>query len=306
MSNNLSKIIEKFGNDYSTTNGEEIRFNCPFCERRRGKADKGKKLYVNTKSLWFYCFKCGAKGKVSKSEAAHGVYEQILNMKSSMEHLESEDDENMFYVPNLKITPDSVAYEYCIKRGIDEDKIKFYNIRLGVDELFGRIVIPNEIYGSGNWTDMFSARSYIGQTPKYFNPSGAKKTNSVFNLHNIKEGCDDLIVVEGAITAICAGRDAVAVYGCHPSDQQLKSIIDKNPKRIYCVLDNDAAGHDPNEQLSEIFRSQLRDSEVYLVWMPEGIDAADMGENLFKKYVEKNKILCQGKVYVRLMSCMKG
>ena len=38
--------------------GDEVRYNCPFCEEIRGKADDDGKLYFNVKKDKGYCFKC--------------------------------------------------------------------------------------------------------------------------------------------------------------------------------------------------------------------------------------------------------
>lgn len=302
---NLDIIIDRFGRDYNKASGDEINYNCPFCESKRGKKDNDGKLYVNVVSLKFYCFKCHSKGRLSRRrlESVYGVYDNLLEYSKSSDESDEDSGDNMFYIPNTTIVKGSMAYNYCMDRGIDEEKIRFYNIRLGLGDLFGRIVIPNMIIGdSGVWTDMFSSRTYIGQTPKYKNPEGCKKTHSVFNLHNIKEGCDDIYVVEGAITAICAGKEAVAVYGCHPSNQQISSILSKKPKNIYCVLDNDSAGRHPNELLADTFSRSRDVGNVYLVYMPVGIDAADMGELRFKEYVMNNKIPYNPGVYTSIMS----
>ena len=151
---------------------------------------------------------------------------------------------------------------------------------------------------------MFSARTYLGQEPKYRNPDGCKKTHSVFNLHNINIG-GDIYVNEGAITAIFAGRSAVATYGCHPSDQQIKAILDKRPKNLYCTLDGDEAGLGPNEELAKTFSRKIIDGNVYLVYMPKDMDAADMGEKRYKEYVMDNRILYYSNVYTSVASYFK-
>lgn len=288
-----NEITSKFGNDY-LENGNEIRYCCPFCEHRRGKADTDYKLYANRTSGLFYCFKCGAKGYLG--EKKEKSYKTAIDVYSRISDLYSEDiivdnkNENVFYITDNKIEKGTVAYDYCINRNITEEKIKYYDLRLGDDDLFGRIIIPNETYGvRGIWCDTFSARSYIGQIPKYKNPVGVKKSEIVFNLHRIEKGVGDIYGVEGAITAICAGKEAVAFYGCCPSDKQIQMVASKNPKNFYAVLDNDEAGRPNNIKLAEKM-SKLIDGNVYIVYMPEGKDASDLGEYEFKKYCNENKI----------------
>ena len=300
---NLELIEERFGTDHiRESSHNELRFNCPFCLKKRGKADDDKKLYVNEESLKFYCFKCGSKGKIRTvsvaAESCYGVYEKLLN-RSREDDSKEDSDDNMFYIPVTKISKGTVAYNYCLKRGITEELIDYYDIRLGIQDLTGRIVIPNNVYGKC-WTDMYSARTVMNQIPKYKNPIGAKKNNIVFNLKNIKEGQERVIIVEGVITAICGGKDCVAVYGCHPSDSQLKQIISKYPKSIYCVLDNDDAGNSGTIQLLNWLGSSEYQGKIYRVKMPRDTDACDMGYEKFRNYIEDHKKEYIGGVYSKL------
>ena len=299
-----NEITSKFGNDY-IENGDEIRYCCPFCEIRRGKADHDYKLYANQSNGLFHCFKCGARGYLGEKEEHSNsnidVYGRLNDLYSQITVVNS-NDENVFYITDRKIEKGSVAYDYCIERNITEEKIKYYDLRLGVGELFGRIIIPNETYGvRGIWCDTYSARSYIGQIPKYKNPSGVKKSEIVFNLHRIEKGADDIYGVEGAITAICAGKEAVAFYGCCPSDKQISMVASKKPKNFYAVLDNDEAGR-PNNLILADKMSKLIDGNVYLVYMPEGKDASDLGEYAFKEYCKNNRLEYVSGAYKSIMN----
>lgn len=189
-SDKLLIITEKFGLNYLPASKENIHYCCPFCLSRRGKEDHDYKLYVSVPKLKFYCFKCGAKGALYNRAVLSNdsVYKSIVDLCNNQEEEDTE-EYNMFYLPNRGITKGTLAHEYLLKRGISDDLIKYYNIRIGIDNLFGRIVVPNILYGQDeSWTDMYSARSYTNQDPKYKNPEGCKKTNSVFNLHNQKKG----------------------------------------------------------------------------------------------------------------------
>lgn len=290
--NNLRMIVDAFGSSYIISN-DQLRYNCPFCEKRRGKADTDYKLYVSTTNLMFYCFKCESKGRIKKqSVESDGIYHYVQNLLSFDNVEATESDDNTFYLPNVSIPDNSVAMKYLIDRGFTKDDIEFYNIRLGTGSLFGRVVVPNELYGSC-WTDMYSARSYLNQTPKYRNPEGASKTSSVFNINNLKEG-DECYVVEGVFTAIAAGRNAVAIYGCHPSEEQITKIRDKHFSKIYCILDNDSAGVRGQAELSDKLYKSCIGSDIYTVKMPEGKDAADMKRDEFISYVAEHHKLYEG------------
>lgn len=308
----LEQAILKFGTDYvHDKKNDELMYVCPFCESKIGKIKTDRKLYVNVKfgdykkSGKFHCFRCGTKGRLGKSKIhiddTSGVYKELLRMDEYENNVENDEDEdNMFYVKNTFIEDNTIAFNYLKNRGITREHINYYHLRLGVDDLYGRIVIPNQIFGrEGVWTDMYQARSYLNQIPKYKNPDGAKKSSVVFNLHNQVKG-GDIVIVEGAITAICGGRNCVGVYGCHPSKHQIKSILEKEPKSIICCLDNDPAGRQGNKELLEKLNQEYR-GDLFQVIMPEGIDAADMGEEEFRKYVDKNKFRYYSSVYSSLM-----
>lgn len=305
--NLLSKAISVFGSDYYGPFEGEIRYNCPFCEKRRGKKDDDYKLYVHIgsenrkKSGKYFCFKCHAKGRLVREYSSDDVYSSIVNLYKDNSNTEDDENDNTFYVPNIEIPKDSLAHEYLAKRGINDDLIDYYNMKLGIDGLFGRIVIPNIMY-SPIWTDMYSSRSYINQIPKYKNPAGVKKTQSVFNLHRIKEG-GVCYVNEGVITAICAGKDACATYGSSPSDEQIAMIVNKHFDRIYCTYDNDESGLKGSVELSEKLASRVdKSTEVYVVTMPPGVDAADIGEKEYKKYVHDHAYPYRSEVYSKLIN----
>ena len=293
-SRNLSIIEERFGTDYKQASHGEITYNCPFCLKKRGKADNDHKLYVNTNSLKFHCFKCGASGRLKSiqinTDGAFGVYEDLLKLKlqdTTLDCTDEDEGDNMFYLPVTKIEHGTVAYNYCNKRGITDELISYYDIRLGVNDLVGRIVIPNNIYGSC-WTDMYSARTVIDQIPKYKNPVGANKTDIVFNLKSIKDYQDQVIIVEGVITAICGGKDCVATYGCHPSDSQVKQILEKNPKSIICCYDGDEAGQTGLIELLFKLEASMYKGKIYYVIMPKDQDACDMGYIKYREYLKDN------------------
>jgi hypothetical protein len=204
----------------------------------------------------------------------------------------------------VRIPSNSEAYNYCVKRGITDYLIDRYDIRFGIDNLFGRIVVPNITYGNRKiWTDIYSARSYINQTPKYYMPEDCNKNNIVFNLHNISDGCDNIFINEGVITSIFAGETSVAVFGSKPSEKQLSLISSKKAKNYYCTLDGDAAGRLPNQNMAESLSKKIgKESNIYFVNMPEDRDAADMGNKVYLEYVMDSRILYNNVTYSKLYS----
>jgi hypothetical protein len=311
INENMILITEKFGKDYiSAKDGKHIRYNCPFCQHRRGKSDNDYKMYVNYVKGAFYCFKCHAKGRFGKPHVdPDNVYKYLKIYEDSNTDLCKDDDseeDNVFFLSHIDIADNTEAFKYLKSRHVTRELIDYYNIRLGTNELFGRVVVPNILLGKeGIWTDMFSARSYIGQKPKYLNPEGCKKTNSVFNLHRTNKN-GRVYIVEGVMTAINAGKEGICTYGSSPSEQQLTSILDMNYEEMYCIYDNDPSGVHGNQELAEGLSKRNSCGTIFTVIMPPGIDAADMGEEKFKKYVEQNKEVYYSSAYSKLFNFVKG
>lgn len=233
-------------------------------------------------------------------DSSYGVYNDLMELDKGDNG--EDEEENVFYIPTLDIRKSQVAFEYCLKRGITEELISYYDMRLGMDDLFGRIVIPNQVFGDGRiWTDMYSARSYIDQEPRYQNPRECNKEEIVFNIHRIPDNPDVIYVNEGVITAVKAGKEAVAIYGSYPSDSQVSQIVAKKPKRIMCTLDNDESGQHGNKALLEKL-SNVYKGELYEIIMPPETDAADLGEERYKSYVEENKMRYFGSIYSKMFS----
>lgn len=289
--------IEYFGNDYQIrSTGKDVFFCCPFCWEKLGKQKTDYKLgvCVDPKSehrLQWHCFRCGSSGRLRYTRSVKNSLRK-LGFDSSFndsEDNEKEGDSNMAYLPRNPIKKDSEAYNYLISRGIDDEKIEYYQLREGKDRYSKRIIIPNKLYGM-NWTDMFQGRDYTGKKePKYLNPTDIDKSKIVFNLHRQEKNCNQLIICEGAITSICGGKNCIGVYGSHPSITQLKQIIDYNPKELVCCLDNDPAGQTGMKQTLKDIQSLGFSGRLYFVTMPEGKDAADLGEKAFQEYVFNNK-----------------
>ena len=288
---NIDKIESRFGTDYRMTSKHNLAYNCPFCEEKRGKADTDHKCMVDAKTTLYYCFKCHTKGILIKSYVSNS--EKIVPLL--MDYFNANNDKTKTKLINnelielndvIPISKNSVAYEYLQKRKITDEQINYYNIMNGINDNFGRIIIPNILISK--WTDFYQGRTYIGSKNKYKNPEGLDKSNIVFNLHNQKKNQNKVYIVEGIFSAIRGGKDVISILGSSISKVQTNAILNYNFKEIYCCLDGDSAGQIGNLQLAnELIKST--NSIIYIVKLPEKEDPADMGELKFKKYVEDNK-----------------
>lgn len=274
-------ITSSFGNPVGDNGKEEARFLCPKCEELKGTPDKSGHLFVNVKSYKFHCVRCGYCGTVNRNLKIDScrIYDNEIDKdveETIREFNIINDSENQKYrlkIPIDKVTTSKSATDYLLKRGFTYEQMNYYDMRVGnLSQEFGRIIIPN-IVDKMVYTDTYSARSYIGQTPKYHNPSDIKKSEIVFNLHRIKDG-SPIILVEGALTAVAAGYHAVASLGKVLSRSQASQIVKKHPSIIYINYDYGAEkeSYDACKLLSQIDPSL----KIKQVFMKDDRDAADM------------------------------
>lgn len=309
------RILDKFGDNVVHDYYPELVYYCPKCLERRGKADTKGKLYVNNESLNFQCWACGYKGNLKYrktkgyhlNEKPHEEGEMQKMLKSFMkgdenkkERIYQDDVVYMDYaIPNIRPYPGTPYYEYLKNRGIYDWMISYYDIRVGSfgSKYQGRVIIPNQVICENNvcYTDMFVAR-YIwndikdpvtgeDRIPKYLNPPGRNKANVVFNLHRISPN-SPIIVVEGVMTAMAAGKNAVCTYGKEVSDVQICQILNKNPSCLYMNLDPDA--YDVMLELCKRIRKMSRVPIKIVRFMKsdgEHADASDIGHSRYMKYL---------------------
>lgn len=276
------RVAYKFGNEGLRDNGvDEIVFRCPECINRKGSEDRSGHLYVNIKTYKFHCHRCGYSGVISyneinsnkfyhddKEHETEDVYKDLINLVS-----EKNKDNFSLKIPIDKVTSSESATDYLLKRGFTIDQMNYYDMRVGtLIQEFGRIIIPNQVHHKV-YTDTYSARSYIGQTPKYHNPSNIKKSEIVFNLHRVREN-EPIILVEGALTAVAAGYHAVATLGKTLSISQASQILQKKPSKIYVNYDYGAERE--SENACKLLNKLNPDVEILEVRMTDDRDAADL------------------------------
>lgn len=313
-------VKANFGDEYIETSPDsyEIRFQCPNC-KKLGKKYTDYKLYVNSQSMTFNCFRCGWHGKLSNNFIKEGSDDKLSRSISKFftedksDSIGLEDNDKVYYkIPLIVPTINDPGSEYLINRGISYDDILRYNIRVrgyNDDRSFcGRVIIPNEIIGD-QWTDMYVSRTYLGDIPKYKNPLNSPKNKVVFNLYRQPDYSDQIIVCEGCLTAIAAGYDAVATYGKNMSDDQLELIRSKHPKKVYLAYDYDA---DPDNMIF-VDKTQYKvditiekllklDTEVYWIKMPINKDALDVGREEFRNRYLREAVRVNSLVEYKLIS----
>lgn len=284
------RIIATFGYDYVGLNRSktEVIYKCPECINRAGTPDTSGHLFVNLKSQKFHCVRCDYAGKINNSiklsKSRQYDEDQDKNLEETIKELNSVivDSPCQFNlkIPIDKVTTSPTATQYLLDRGFTYEQMKYYDMRVGnLSQEFGRIVIPNQV-SHLVYTDMYSARTYIDQTPKYHNPFDVKKSEVVFNLHRIKEG-SPIILVEGALTAVAAGYHAVASLGKILSRSQASQILKKNPSVIY--VNYDFGAERSSKEACELLYRLNPNVKIKEVLMKDDRDAADLSKEEYVK-----------------------
>lgn len=290
----ISNIISEFGTDYIKSN-LELRFKCPFCQSL-GLKNSDYKLYVNSKSLKYNCFRCESKGIIGKSisnESNVEIYDKLpefINLSTNRDNVDTNsEDLNYIKLPKWEILPDSPAFNYLLSRGLSQEDMSYYKMRVsGEDDdprLFGRVIIPNRVI-YGVWTDFYVARTYLNDPVRYYNPASIKSHNLVFNSHRLTFG-EPIIINEGVLNSIVAGKQSVATFGKYVSDLQLKIILANNPSKLYISLDTDARNE--AEKLCYKIKNIGYKGKIFLVELPDNKDALDLGKDEYFSYINSSK-----------------
>lgn len=289
------QIIATFGHPFKDNGVDELTYYCPMCLERHGSPDTKGKLSVNTKSLLFHCFRCGYSGKLSSNKNDYNsnkIYQEDLEKDTDEligninEALDDDTHKFKLTIPIEKVTTNEEATKYLLDRGFTYEQMEYYDMRIGNRfKEFGRIIIPNQV-DKLVYTDFYSARTYIGQTPKYHNPK-IKKSNIVFNLHRIQEG-SPIIIVEGALTAIAAGKRAVATLGKTIDPRQAALIAEKKPSVVY--LNYDFGAEEFSHKACETLHKVLPNTPIYEVLMKDDRDAADLTHEEYAECIANAKL----------------
>lgn len=272
---------------------EELMFNCLWCqERGEPTPDTKHKLYVNvgTKFGTYHCFRCGKSGHVHEtsteerqrffSEPVRFTDHQVLHEFYRPKKVAAKPEPELpsgFY----PIAPGMRAWDYLLERGLTPAEIEFYDIGIAQN----RIIFPDYLDGK---LAFWVGRAYDESRPahqKYFNVPGVPRTDKLYNLGRfLKDGHRQVIITEGPISAIMAGRDAIATYGKQITPQQLQMLQALPVERYYVALDPDVS----KEHAIAVARtlSQTRRA-VALINLPPRMDPADLGRERFRRLLPR-------------------
>ena len=226
----MESFINKFGSCKRTGNGDEIRFNCPFCVEIGKTPDIHYHLWLNTRLNIFHCFRCNKSGKINqigKATRRTALYENMI-MPENKENMQKK-----ISCINFDDIINTVGMEYWFSRGLTYKEARKYKVRY--DKKNNQIVIP--IFDTDGREVSFIKRIIFNVDNPYYFEKGFKKSNYLFNLNAVNS---NIILVEGAFDAIAIDPFGVALLGKFMSEKQLFKLREKNIKKIFVSLDIDA------------------------------------------------------------------
>lgn len=161
-------------------------------------------------------------------------------------------DTNIIDRLNEQALSSSRAIEYFQSRKISLDSINKF--KLGYSEKQDMVIVP--VHAPDGLCLGFVGRSINGKIFK--NTPGLPKSKTLFNIHRVKTS-SNIYVVESSFDVIRLdqlGLSAVATLGANVSGKQIE-LLQKYFNNIYIIADNDEAGGNMNERISEKLKSRV-------------------------------------------------
>jgi len=243
----LVKLLEKVLYPSYEMKGGEHAFHCPFCNHHK------KKLQVNFETQKWHCWVCNKGGHkigilLRKINAPKQIISEVLKILGDYKGVKHEKDEKTEYNVSLPQCyqplwrkSDDVLYKnaihYLKQRNIGAIDILRYSMGYCSSNGYAnRIIIPS--YDADGKLNYFIARDIFPNSKlKYKNPPMSKDTVCFEMFINWKE---PIILCEGVFDAISIRRNVIPLLGKFPSKTLVKRLVEKQVKKIYIALDEDA------------------------------------------------------------------
>jgi hypothetical protein len=273
----------------------DMAVRCPFC------GDTKRHLMISLSKEVCHCFKCDYKASwvslvmdmtgLPYFKAINELYYQpklsdtnsmIARLHNISNPLELAGEDVELPVDFKLLIDDSTGQSkllkrYLIKRGFDSYYWKKYN--LGMSEKYPlRVIIPIE---HGYW----QGRSIVPwNEPKYINPK-ASASDAIFNAA-VLEMLDEIVVCEGAFSAMAVGSNAIALIGKEVTADKLQRIIKCSAHTLIIALEPGAL-----QSMSVLMEAAYSYGKKVIIWRYNAGDPADSDDFDVLEYNMKTKLL---------------
>lgn len=216
-----------------------IRYNCPFCEEVRGKADNDGKMYLDKIEGISYCFKCTTVGVLNSDKDMSEIELDRAIAKLSKFKKEETDPYIFSEIQYNKMYDDldEEGSEYL------DSRTPFYTsfadkLRFRVSKKMG-ILVPIRYWGKDI---SYNLRFYKPKDKmKYYIPNGVKYLYSPNNVFSKSGQFQEITLVEGYFDAIGALLDGfknpIALFGLSITPLQIEMLRSISPTKINIYLD---------------------------------------------------------------------
>lgn len=297
--NNFSYVIDK---------GDELSVDCPFCIHRYGKYDGQQKLQIsaNNRKQVCHCWRCDYASNwvtlvrdvtgLSYIQAMGLLYvvpKPVLSESDVRAHLYKNDvfvepvlyDDSLVMPVGFRLLTDvrgnclelNHIKNYLRRRRFDETYWDKY--QLGWVSNSWRVYIPIE-------GDFWQARSTLSWVqPKYMSPDNSNAERAIFN-YNALQMYDEIVVCEGAFSAMAVGDNAIALMGKNPTKTKIRRLLDTDIAKFILTLEKRAWSM---LQLADALEQDGRHVEIWEY--VDGKDPADGGApNTVREYTFENRV----------------
>lgn len=290
----VMKSLEAFGLE-PEDKGDYYRFTCPSCGHREAFNYKGSPLLI-----------CSRKEKCNYSDDIYNfIKEQGLVKKDIIKEFDKEEyrEEIVKVHKNIEL-PEGLtffqeseggiiynrAFKYLKTRNIPEENIYNLGYIYNPSGKFGfSIFIP--FYENGNIM-YFITRAIDNTNPRYNNPKGVDGRDFVFNYDNIPEG-GNIFIFEGVFDAISLKNQVgTAMLTSNLSAAQASKILERAPKNIIFVPDNDETGDrflNKNIKTLNKHRPPSLDVGIYIYRVKDGKDFNEEAVNTGRHHIYLNE-----------------
>lgn len=273
----------------STSQNNELLFQCPFCHHRK------KKLSINTITGKWHCWICNSKGghilwllkKLNLSKEQIAKFREVLGDEDIKIYKKTESNIVLQLPPEYKPLwkkDNSYAYlhalSYLNQRGFTIIDILRYKIGYCEKGAYaGRIIIPS--YDENNQLNYFTGRLFYEQGMKYKNPPISK---NVIVFENFVDWEQPIILCEGMFDAIALKQNAIPLMGKTLPKKLEQKLVEKKVKEVYIFLDIDAKKEALN--MEQHLKQYNIDTKLVLT---DGKDASEMGFEKSWEYILNSK-----------------
>lgn len=269
----------------------DLRVNCPFCAARYGMSDVNHKLYISLHKHTCHCFRCGysrswiglvmdVTGLDYVQALAELYYAPKAKSTDALKQMLAFADtchgdgrkSGIVFPKGFRKVADIVARDssvwwarkYLSSRGFGLFYWRRYLLGIS-DDIPWRVVIPVE-------GEFYQARAVFPFIqPKYISPP-QRARHVLFNFMAL-EMYDEVVVCEGAFSAMSIGENAVGLLRNKATNEQIARLLKSQVKRFVVALDADAC-----IRSIELAKLLQRGGKDVIMWQYDKGDPADGGD----------------------------